>query len=209
MYFILKIKLCRQLATSLEHMAILSANSKDLVIGKFNCEEPATNTQVCTTLGVDRYPSVFFFGFGSFNQGPNGKIFGKSKFNRIAKFTSDLHIEAIYDWIKTLAGISYVQRLWFDFKGFFSGRTRAAVKASKLKERLDKAEYKMNIFAKELEKYKTIEIFDQLKDNGDPFPLLAAMEPDAQNLPFRVCIAELAQEYCKYTTTTGTSSHPY
>ena len=85
-------------------MAILSSDNKDLVIGKFNCEEPDANVQACSTLGVDRYPSVFFFGYGNFNQGPDGKIFGASKYKRIAKYPADLHVEAIYDWIRFLSG---------------------------------------------------------------------------------------------------------
>lgn len=44
-----------------------------------------------------------------------------------------------------------------------------------------------------------MEIFDQLEDYGDPFVLLSSLEPDDKNLPFRVCIGDLASEYCKYT----------
>ena len=45
-----------------------------------------------------------------------------------------------------------------------------------------------------------IEIFDQLESHGDPFELLSTLEPDEQNLPFRVCVGDLATEYCKYAT---------
>ena len=37
-----------------------------------------------------------------------------------------------------------------------------------------------------------------LEDHGDPFPLLHDNEPDARNLPLRVCVAEMAGEYCRH-----------
>jgi hypothetical protein len=41
-------------------------------------------------------------------------------------------------------------------------------------------------------------VFDGLEDHGDPFPLLNSLPPDTQNLPFRVCVAEMAGEFCRY-----------
>ena len=34
------------------------------------------------------------------------------------------------------------------------------------------------MYAEALEKYKEDELFDSLEDNGDPYPLLAILEPD-------------------------------
>lgn len=50
-------------------------------------------------------------------------------------------------------------------------------------------ENKVVLFASALEVYKADEIFDQLEDNGDPFPLLAAMEPD------EVCVVCVVRFY--------------
>ena len=36
----------------------------------------------------------------------------------------------------------------------------------------------VDLYATALAVYKADELFDQLADNGDPFPLLAALEPD-------------------------------
>ena len=171
----------RQLSHSWEQIAALSQNSKSLTVGKFNCEEPSSHESICQRLSVDRYPSVYFIGYGNLNQGPKGSIFGEASRGsnrRIARYTADLRPEAIYDWIRMLSQISYLQRIWTDIKGIFNGRTRAALSSDRLKEKLKKVEYREQLFAKELEKYKAIELFDQLTDNGDPFPLLASLEPD-------------------------------
>ena len=36
----------------------------------------------------------------------------------------------------------------------------------------------MGLYAAALEVYKADEVFDQLTDNGDTFPLLSSLEPD-------------------------------
>jgi hypothetical protein len=58
--------------------------------------------------------------------------------------------------------------------------------------------YKVKLFSTQLEKYKADELFDSLTDNGDPFVLLAPLSPDEENLPFRVCVGEMANEFCRY-----------
>ena len=54
------------------------------------------------------------------------------------------------------------------------------------------------MFGKSLERYKADELFDSLADHGDPFPVMSALEPDAQNLPLRMCVGDMSTEYCKY-----------
>jgi hypothetical protein len=104
---------------------------------------------------------------------------GKSTFPRFAKYTADLYAEAIYDWTRMLYSMGVMQRRWDDFIGFFTGKSRAQKKVGKLQEKLGKLQRKVELFSTELEKYKSIELFDKLEDHGDPFPLLASMEPDA------------------------------
>jgi thiol-disulfide isomerase/thioredoxin len=117
-------KYCKQLSPSFDQIAVVSSQSKDLVVGKFDCEVPVKHTEICKALGVDRYPSVFFIGFGSMNQGPGGKLLGKSVSPRVARFASDMYPEAILDWIGMLSSISKVQRGWSDALGLFGGNSR-------------------------------------------------------------------------------------
>ena len=192
-------KYCKQLYPSWEQIAAATmANTKDLVVGKFNCEAPAKNVEVCQHLGVDRYPSVYFIGYGAMNQAPRGNPFRSNPQPRVARFTADLYPEAIYDWVRLLAQVSSWQRRWADFKGIFTGQTRSAMKVVSLQKKVGELEKKVDLFGRSLEKYKADELFDSLADHGDPFPLLNELPPDAQNLPLRVCVADMASEYCKY-----------
>lgn len=52
----------------------------------------------------------------------------------------------------------------------------------------------VDLYATALAVYKADELFDQLTDNGDPFPLLAALEPD-EVLPFLCWISLLITSY--------------
>ena len=172
-------KYCKQLALSWEQIAASTTNTKDLVVGKFNCEKPAANNEFCLKVGVDRYPSVFFMGYGDLNQAPAGNPFAPNPHPRIARYNADLYPEAIYDWVRMLAQISTMQRNWDDFKSIFGrGKSRSEKKVEKLKRKVESLESKVVLFSSALEVYKADEIFEQLTDNGDPFPLLAAMEPD-------------------------------
>ena len=98
-------KYCKQLAPSMARMAELQESKKELVFGKYNCEQSDTDVKLCRALGITQYPSVYFFGFGNFNQAPKGNIFGRSDFSRMVKYTADLIPEAIYDWILMLQSI--------------------------------------------------------------------------------------------------------
>ena len=75
--------------------------------------------------------------------------------------------------------IGLIQRKWHDFIGFFTGKSRKNKTITILKEKLGKQEKKVIVYSKELEKYKAFELYDQLQDSGDPFPLLASLEPDS------------------------------
>lgn len=193
-------KYCKQLGMSWDKIAELQRDNKNLAVVKLNCEGSSLNEQLCMELNVDRYPSVYFVGYGDFNQGKDGKMLARSPFKQIVKWTAELRPEAIYDWMRMLSYFSFLHRSWDNLMDIFRGpgNTRAELKARKLQRKIDALEYNMTIYTSELEKYKAIEIFDSLEDYGDPFPLLASLEPDDNNLPLRVCIADLAKEYCKY-----------
>ena len=72
------------------------------------------------------------------------------------------------------------------------------MKVVALQKKVNELEGKVQLFGKSLEKYKADELFDSLTDHGDPFPLLATLPPDDLNLPLRVCVGDMASEYCKY-----------
>ena len=126
-------KYCKQLAPSWEQIASATSKTKDLVVGKFNCEKPAVNNEFCLKLGVDRYPSIYFMGYGSLHQAPAGKPFAENPHPTIARYNADLYPEAIYDWVRMIAQISSTQRSWDDFKSIFTGKSRSAMKAENLK----------------------------------------------------------------------------
>ena len=192
-------KYCKQLAPSWEQIAILMSGTRDVVVGKFNCEQPAVNNDICVQLGVDRYPSLFYIGYGNLNQAPaKGWVLGKNELPRVARFNADLYPEAIYDWVQMLSKISGMQRWFDDLKGFFTGKSRVAIKYQKLQEKYRKQERAIEIYSEALEKYKADELFDSLTDHGDPFKLLANIELSDATLPFRVCVGEMASEYCKF-----------
>lgn len=171
-------KYCKQLAPSMAKIAELEAPNKELSVGKFNCEASDNEVKLCQQLGISQYPSVYFFGYGNFNQAPKGNIFASNKFPRMVKFNADLRIEAIYDWITMLAQISSIQRKVDDFKSFFFGKSRLTKKIERLQSENQELSYKVSLFSDELEKLKADDLFSGLDDNGDPFPIISALEPD-------------------------------
>lgn len=171
-------KYCKQLLPSFEAIASLTKTKKDLVIGKVNCEAPAENIKLCKALEVDRYPSIFFVGYGNFNQAPKSNPFGRAKILQVARFAADLYPDAIYEWVKTLNAVSSWKRRRDDFIGFFTGKNRYAKKVANMKRRLELEQRRSQLFGQELEKYKALELYETLEDMGDPFPLLNDLEPD-------------------------------
>lgn len=168
-------------------------------MGKFNCDSPSKNVDICGELGVDRYPSIYYIGYGNFNQAPNkGFIFSENPTPRIVRYNADLYPEALYDWIRMLSFISWIQRSWDDFTNIFTGKSRSFNRIKKLQKEINILTNKVDVFSNELEKYKADELFDRLSDYGDPFPILNKLEPDNFNLPLRVCVSDMTQEYCKY-----------
>jgi thiol-disulfide isomerase/thioredoxin len=175
-------KYCKQLTPYMEQMAYQLKDNSNIMVGKFNCEEPASNNIVCQTIGVTHYPSVYFIGYGNFHQSPMGKLFGKSKFERIVHYRADLHPEAIYDWINMLKMISFIQRKWDDFLSIFNpSKSRTLRKIKTLENSISVLTATSEKYKSELESYKADELFDSLEDKGDPFPLLSSIPPDEVN----------------------------
>jgi hypothetical protein len=134
--------------------------------------------ELCQKLGVDRYPSIFFFGYGNFNQGAQGSIIGRTQYPAVARFVSELYVEAVYDWIRMLSFMSFMSRTWDDIIGFFTGNSRKNRKIYRLEEENTKLRERVDLFSEALQIYKANEIFDKLENKGDPYPLLNQLEPD-------------------------------
>lgn len=169
---------CQHLLPTWGAIASIKADNPDVAVGKFDCEASPESVEICKQWHVDRYPSVYFLGFGNFNQAEGGAIIGKVRNPRLVRFVADLYPEAIYDWVNMLCSISAWQRTWDGIKGFFTGRSRANRQVERLQQRVVTAERKAELFSKELERYKAIELFDTLGDHGDPFGLLHSLDPD-------------------------------
>lgn len=193
-------KYCKQLKPSWDQIAKLTEPVyKDLRVHTFNCEEPTANAELCSELGVDRYPSLYYIGYASFNQAPRKNPFGASEFGgRIARFNADLYPDALYEWIKMLTGVSSLQRKWADLSGVLTGKSHLSGRLDALARENAELKKKVVLFGEELEKHKADKLFDSVIDSGDPFPQLNALTPSPANLPFRLCVGEMTREYCKY-----------
>jgi thiol-disulfide isomerase/thioredoxin len=178
---------CKHMFPVWQSIAALTKNNKNLVLGKFNCEFSADHTSICQSFGVDRYPSIYFAGYGNFNQAPAGEPFGKAKFPSVVRYTADLYPDAIYDWIRLLHTMSSVKRKWDGLWSFWNGKAKEDKKLLQLKIENEALTKKVKLFGEELEKYKAAEIFDDLEDNGDAFPLLHDLPPDEVNEIFSFC----------------------
>lgn len=167
-------KYCKQLAPSFDQIAALNSNTKDLVVGKFDCEVPATHADVCKLMGIDRYPSVYFIGYGSLHQGPDGALMGRSvsAFPRVAKYSADMYPEAILDWITMLTGISRLQRSWSDVTGVLTGESRMGRKVQRLRRSMLKTDARIAQLEEEVAGFEAVKIFDSLTDQGDPFAVI-------------------------------------
>ena len=193
-------KYCKQLKPSWDSIAKLTAEQyRQLAVTTFNCEEPPSNAALCSELGIDRYPSIYYFGYASFNQAPRGNPFGAPELKgRVARFNADLYPEAIYEWIKMLSTASSWQRRYSDFVGLFSGRSHMSSRLEVLARENAGLQEKVDLYGVELEKLKADNLFDSLLDSGDPFPSLSKIDVAPDNLALRTCISEMTREYCKY-----------
>ena len=166
-------KYCKQLAPYMEQISIEAKTHTELVIGKFNCEEPKSHASLCQELGVTHYPSIFFVGYGNFNQAPAKNALAASDFPRLVQYRSQLLPDAIFDWVRMLHGISWAHRQWDDLWSiFFPSRSRTYKRIKALSTEISTLQKKVDQYKTAVEKYKANELFDSLVNKGDPFPLL-------------------------------------
>jgi len=78
------------------------AKTTDLLIAQFDCEADHTTEEVCYYLGIDRYPTVMYLGYGSFysNDPISVYLFGqKPRLDRATVYEGELgDPQALSDW---------------------------------------------------------------------------------------------------------------
>jgi hypothetical protein len=124
------------------------------------------DVETCRDIGVDRYPSLYFIGYGKLYQ-------DTTQYPNIVKYTADIYPEALYDWITMLHYISSTQHSWNIFKNFLHRNSNKQIDISPLQQQVTELNKKVSLFSTELQKYKNRELFDNLPLNGDPFALLS------------------------------------
>jgi thiol-disulfide isomerase/thioredoxin len=174
----------------------------DVVVGLLDCEVDQDHEELCTELMIEQYPTVMFIGSGEMNQVSNGGIFptsagvGKKQNPRVVVYESDLYPHVLYEWIKWMSGISSFQRrmgmFWQGFStiltatGLYSQMdavnprqhavsSKDSVHSARIAELLassEALEAQVQQCEVEVDRFKTLEMFDSLKNFGDVFTLL-------------------------------------
>ena len=118
---------CKQLKPSWSHIASINHEKPDIIVGTFDCDLNALNTELCRKIGVDRYPSIYYFGYGSLNlsnSSPNNTYKEKamnriSNPKRVVRYVADLYPDRIFDWVRMLRNISRLQRFFVKLSSLF------------------------------------------------------------------------------------------
>ena len=152
-------------------------------------------------MGVDRYPSLYFFGYGNFHQRIEGVSLTVSLAQHIARYEGELYLDALYDWVWLLGKISAVDRGWKSVATSFlnpAANARHQNRIRELEEQVSNYQREISVAANKINRLETLELFDSLKMEGDVFESMHREPPSDNNLAFRVCVSELANEYCRY-----------
>jgi hypothetical protein len=121
---------------------------------------------------VDRYPAIFFIGYGNFHQShPLG--------SNIVRFEADIIPNALYDWIRFLSFTSRLHRGFNHLQEFTSVFFSLSEKSSSTNKDHTKQimtlEKEVLNLRSQLERYEVLELFDQLPHHGDAFAHLQQM----------------------------------
>jgi hypothetical protein len=97
-------------------------NTQGMVLARFDCEQDMDAAQICEYLGVERYPLLQFFGYGSYYQNdPLSTLIKRRRSNvdRSTRFEGPYDPEIMKDWTNMMAGVSTWHRkteaLWSFF----------------------------------------------------------------------------------------------
>lgn len=112
---------CHTLAPYWDNFATrLKAGTKSskLIMGLFNCEQNASALKLCSALGVDAYPTLMYFGSGTYHDKNPVTSFllgakksaghmGPTTVPRSVKFQGNWqYTQSVMDWIKTMKALS-------------------------------------------------------------------------------------------------------
>ena len=170
-------KYCKELSSSFDQIADLVKDSQSIVIGKLNCELHSDNSNLCLKLKIDRYPSIYFLGYGNLNPGASTNMHSIAN-PRIVEYMADLYPDAIYDWIRMLHNMGWIYQKWDSLRAIFSGKSLMQSRISSLVHENEVLRDKNQLYSNELDRLKTLELIKKLPDLGDPFPLVNSLEPE-------------------------------
>jgi hypothetical protein len=81
--------------------------ASNLIMGLFDCEQNARHSDLCTQVGVRHYPTIAFFSLSG-----QGVLQVFRKPHHVTQFGGDWRYgDAVYDWLKTMSGLSKWHRL--------------------------------------------------------------------------------------------------
>jgi hypothetical protein len=150
-------------------------------------------------LGVTRYPSLYYFGYGDFRQSVSGMLVRPPASAHIARFEGDLYLGALYDWVWLLQKMSLVDRMWDTMRKWVgaapireSSRRNGLGGGgdSSMQRYLGEVERKLQVAETELDRYRMLELFDSIPFHGDIFELQLHDLRPSQVIIFR-CIFNL------------------
>lgn len=119
----------------------------------------------------------------------------------VARYEGELYLDALYDWTWLLGKMSSADRVLNALSNSFlnpfaNNRLKQRIKDLEAEILILKADHVTK--AEKINEYETIQMFDALNMEGDSFAVMHSEPATDSNLPFRVCVSELAKEYCKY-----------
>lgn len=134
----------------------------------------------CQSLAVDRYPSLYYFGYGNFHQNIVNITIATSKALKVARYEGDLYLDALYDWVWLLHKISWFDRIADRARtSFLNPWALSAVskKIKRLENTIATLKSDVDILRNKVQSYETIALFDAMELLGDVFAKLHDEDP--------------------------------
>lgn len=116
---------------------------------------------------IDRYPTIYFIGYGNFYQ-------SHSLGSNIIKYEADIIPNALYDWIRFLSFTSMIHRGWNHISEFFllSNSNSKLLLSKQRAKQIISLEKEIISLRNQLNRYEILELFDKLPYYGDAFTTL-------------------------------------
>lgn len=132
---------------------------------------------LCAELGVYRYPSLYYFGYGDFRQSIPGMMLRRPNAVHVARFEGDFYLSAVYDWVWLMQKISFADRMWDKVRRLWGAPSlregdderTGSKNDEKLETYLSNLEERLEVAETELDRYRMLELFDSIPYEGDVF----------------------------------------